>query len=319
MTAKRGAVPGDEIEAWPAERGAVPGDEIEAWPAERGAVPGDEIEAWPAKRGAGPGARTGMFIINIALKRGRARKRERNASARIVGGSAEVDGSRRDGRAFGERWLESGENEAEAGDVVVHQDVDRTWRALLVAEGGFLVEIRPDAADGSQWYDSARFVSFRREVSRLAELDAAGRRAEVERQRGIADERLRRTCAEQHADYRVCRTADPHGTAPTPELAAQYNRGWSRIRGRVGTLRTAEAALAAVDAALEAAEPAGRTAAPDARDGEPAASDDPSVVLNVRVPRSLLARLDERAAALGVSRGVLIRGALAALADVPLD
>ena len=207
-----------------------------------------------------------MFIINIELKRGRARKRERNANARIVRGPDEVDVSRRDGRAFGERWLKSGENEAGIGDVVVHQDVDRTWRALLVVEGGFTVEIRPNAEDGSQWYGFDRFVSFRREVVRIASLDAAGRRAEVEKQRGIAEERLRRRCAEEGADYGVCGAADSDGAAPTPDLAARYNRGWSRIRGRVGTLRAAEAALEAVDAAPEAAEPAARLAALEARE-----------------------------------------------------
>ena len=254
---------------------------------------------------------------------------------------------------MGERWLESGEKEARIGDVVVHQDIDRTWRALLVVEGGFTVEIRPDAEDGSEWYGFDRFVSFRREVVRIASLDAcrAGGR-KVERQRGIAEERLRRRCAEEGADYGVCEVADPDGAAPTPELAAQYNRGWSRIRGRVGALRAAEAALEAVDAALEAAEPAARLATLEAREaglvaeleavrdemavltrggpeagegvdvvasGRPAGPGDPGAVLRVRVPRSLLARLDERAAAVGVSRGVLIRGALGALGDVSLE
>ena len=177
-----------------------------------------------------------------------------------------MEESHRDGRAFGERWLESGENEAEIGDVVVHQDVDRTWRALLVVEGGHLVEARPDAEDGSQWYDRSRFVSFRREVSRLAGLDAGGRRAEVERQRAIAEGRLRRRCGEEGAGFAVCRDADPDGPAPTPELAAQYGRKWSRVRGPARTLRAAAAALRAVDAALEAAEPSARRAALAARE-----------------------------------------------------
>ena len=207
-----------------------------------------------------------LLIICIELKRGRERKGERDATARIVRGPAEVDGSHRDGRAFGERWLESGENEAEIGDVVVHQDVDRTWRALLVTEGGYLVEARPDAEDGSQWYDRTRFVSFRREVARLAALDAPGRRAEVERQRAIAEDRLRRRCVERGADFAVCRDADPDGPAPTPALAAEYNRGWRRVRGPVRTLRTARAALRAVDAVREAAEPSARRVALRARE-----------------------------------------------------
>ena len=175
-------------------------------------------------------------------------------------------GGRRDGRAFGDRWLENGENEAEIGDVVVHQAVDRDWRALLVVEGGFLVEIRPDPGDYSQWYSRARFVSFRREVVRLASLDARGRRAEVERQRGFAEVRLRRRCGEEDADYDVCRDADPDGPAPTPALADHYNQGWRRVRGPVRTLRAAEAALEAVDLAIGAADPAARRAALAARE-----------------------------------------------------
>ena len=126
-----------------------------------------------------------LLIIDIELKRGRERKGERDATARIVRGAGDVDESQRDGRAFGDHWLENGENEAEIGDVVVHQAVDRDWRALLVVEGGFLVEIRPDPGDYSQWYSRARFVSFRREVLRLASLDAPGRRAEVRTAAGV--------------------------------------------------------------------------------------------------------------------------------------
>ena len=44
--------------------------------------------------------------------------------------------------------------------------------------------------------------------------------------------------------------------------------------------------------------------------GRPAVPRDPGAVLRLPVPRSLLARLDERSGAVGVSRGVLIRGAL---------
>ena len=112
---------------------------------------------------------------------------------------------------------------------------------------------------------SVRLVLARGRQDRLAR-DIVGRRAEVEKQRGIAEERLRRRCAEEGADYGVCGAADLDGAAPTPGRAARYNRGWSRIRGRVGALRAAEAALEAVDAALEAAEPAARLAALEARE-----------------------------------------------------
>ena len=88
--------------------------------------------------------------------------------------------------------------------------------------------------DGSQWYDRSRFVSFRREVARLAALDAPGRRAEVERQRAIAEARLRRRCGEAGADFAVCRDADPDGPAPTPALAAEYGRGGGASGGRRG-------------------------------------------------------------------------------------
>ena len=204
------------------------------------------------------------FIIDIDLT---SRRRGRNETARIIRDPGEVRTSRRDGRAFGERWLESGENEARIGDVVVHQNVNSDWRALLVVEDGRLVEIWPDAEDSSsQWYDRSRFLSFRREVVRLASLDAPGRRMELHRQIGIAEERLRRRCGEEDADYDVCRAADPEGPAPAPELAAQHDRGWNRIREPLGMLRAAEAALGAVDAAVKAADPAGRRAALKARE-----------------------------------------------------
>ena len=274
------------------------------------------------------------FTIDIELKRGRARLRERNASARIVRGPGEVNGYARDGRAFGERWLEFGKNEAEAGDVVVHQEVDRTWRALLVTEGGFLVEIRPDPEDGSQWYDRHSFAVFRREVSRLAGLDAGGRRAEVERQIGIADTRLRRMCRERGGDYGVCRRADPDGPPPAPEMSAGGGADWNAVRGRVRALRTARAALLAVDAGIGGSAPAARLAALEAkgaaleaelrsvRDEAAALSGfapPDLVILKVPVHRAVPAALDDRAAELGVTTEVLIRGAVEALAGTPLE
>ena len=274
------------------------------------------------------------FTIDVGLKRGRARLRERNASARIVRGVREVNKYARDGRAFGGRWLEFGPNRAEAWDVVVHQEVDRTWRALLVTEGGFLVEVRPDAEDGSQWYDRHSFLVFRNEVSRLAGLDAGRRRAEVERQIGIAEERLRRACRERGADYGVCRRADPEGPAPTPELSVQGGAGWNAVRVRVRALRTARAALRAVDAGIGGSAPAARLAALEAREGallaelrsvrdEAAAlsGSGPGDWVDLKVPvhRAVLSVLDGRAADLGVTMEVLIRGALEALAGAPLD
>ena len=71
---------------------------------------------------------------------------------------------------------------------------------------------------------------------------------------------------EQGADFAVCRDADPDGPAPTPALAADYNRGWRRVRGPAGTLRLFTAALGAVDAALKAADPCARRAALRARE-----------------------------------------------------
>ena len=212
-----------------------------------------------------------MFIINIELKRGRARKRERNANARIVRGPDEVDVSRRDGAGVrgtvaqvrGERSRDRRRG-CPSGRRPPHGA--RCWWSRA---GSRLRSGRTPKTDRSGTA-SIRFVSFRREVVRIASLDAAGRRAEVEKQRGIAEERLRRRCAEEGADYGVCGAADSDGAAPTPDLAARYNRGWSRIRGRVGTLLAAEAALVeAVDAAPEAAEPAARLAALEAREAGP--------------------------------------------------
>ena len=72
----------------------------------------------------------------------------------------------------------------------------------------------------------------------LAGLDAGGRRAEVERQIGIADARPQGGRATSGgADYGVCRRADPEGPAPSPELSARGGAScWNAVRGRVRAL-----------------------------------------------------------------------------------
>lgn len=127
-----------------------------------------------------------MTITVLELKQGRARKGEKNASARIVG-EHDLDNSARDGRAFGDRWLRSGENDTTPGDVIAHQAVDRDWQALIVGPTGTAHRVRPNADDFADWYPSSRFASFKREIKRLISCDL---RAELERLLAIARQRV---------------------------------------------------------------------------------------------------------------------------------
>lgn len=175
-----------------------------------------------------------MFIINIELKRGRARKSERNADARIVRGPDEVDVSRRDGRAFGERWLEFGRTRLGSGTwLSIRTSTARGARCWWSRAGSRSRSGRTPRTgrSGTASIGSSR-SGARSSGSPRSTSSAGGRRSRSSG--GIAEERLRRRCAEEGADYGVCGAADPDGAAPTPELA-EFRSAAIRLRLRAVT------------------------------------------------------------------------------------